>query len=157
MYIYFLSHLKFSELQVVFFSSNWAFWNYRLWSMNHMVLSHFLWQQVLQNLKIVYNIVNAIVSLETAKCPILHIYLWPWNHYPAILTIILIFAIFYHKFSFRDTLLSIFGNVNWTLKIVPPNIILIFFYDFFPYCIAIFHLTWSHLPYLEMSSGSWKQ
>ena len=37
------------------------------------------------------NIISAIVSLETAKCPIFHIYPSPWNHHPAILTIILIF------------------------------------------------------------------
>ena len=38
------------------------------------------------------------------------------DHHPYFL---LIFPIFYCKSSFRDTLLSIFGNVNWTLKKVP--------------------------------------
>ena len=67
------------------------------------------------------------------------------DHHPYFLPI---FPIFYHNFPFRNTLISIFGNVIWTLKKSPPppNIIPIFFY-----------LTWSHLPYLEMVSGSWKQ
>ena len=46
MYIHFISYPKFSELQVVFFIANWSFEYHRLWSMNHMVLGHFLWQQV---------------------------------------------------------------------------------------------------------------
>ena len=47
------------------------------------------------------------------------------DHHPYFL---LIFPIFYHNFSFRNTLISIFGNVIWTLKKSPPppNIILSF-------------------------------
>ena len=41
------------------------------------------------------------------------------------------FPIFYHNFSFRNALLSISGNVHQTLGTVPPNIIPIFFYNFF--------------------------
>ena len=55
------------------------------------------------------------------------------DHHPYFL---LIFPIFYRNFSFRNTLISIFGNVIWTLKKFPPpspNIIPIFFYDCFPY------------------------
>ena len=59
------------------------------------------------------------------------------DHHPYFLPI---FPIFYHNFPFRNTLISIFGNVIWTLKKSPPppNIIPIFFYDCPPY---FFYLT----------------
>ena len=90
------------------------------------------WSGILQTLKIVYNIISksesmvvtcsAIFSLETFKIPFLDIYPWHWNHHPSILTIILVF------FSFRNGLLSMFGNVSTSQT--SSTTILILFYDF---------------------------
>ena len=54
----------------------------------------------------------------------------PSNNTDHHLDFLQIFPIFYHYFSFKIALLSISGNVNQTLKTVPPNIIPIFFYNF---------------------------
>ena len=144
-------------------------WNYLILHVSNWSVHFFIC--VLQTLKIVDNIISKLESKGgymfcysfIRNSQISHFWHLPFtlksppsntDHHAYFL---LIFPMFYINFSFRNALLSIFGNINWTLKTVPPNIIPIFFYDFSPYCIAIFHLTWSHLLYLEMGSGSWKQ
>ena len=60
---------------------------------------------------------SAIFPLETAKCPILDLYPWHWNHQLSMKTVIHVlfwYPLIYCNFSLRNALLSLFPNVNST-------------------------------------------
>jgi len=119
----------------------------------HILLLFFIWHSL------TFHIWKCTLDPENSS-PKHHHQQWA----PSPTLFFLIFPIFYCYFSFGTASLSIFGNVHWTLKTAPPNIITNsehhpppFFSWFFPYFIAIFHLAQPQFPYLEIHTGPWKQ